>query len=116
MAGASYPYFNASVAETAVQVGGTGAGARKLHTYVVQNQHASNTVYLQVFDVTNPTVGGTTPRLSIPCPPGVSGGLFEDLVITTKGASNEGMSIAITAGPTNAVAPGATQVVNLTYS
>lgn len=114
MANASRPFFNANVDESPVIV--VGSFAQKLHSYVVHNAHATNTTWLQVFDITNPTVGTTVPVLSIPLPPGVSGGLFGDLVIATKGAANAGVSIAVTATSTGNGAPGAVQQVNLTYS
>ena len=100
----------------AVATAGPG-DASTLHSYVCYNSHNA-TVFLQIFNLraASVTLATTLPVLSIPLPPGTSGGLFEALKVVTPGAANGGLSYAVTATNVGNGAPGAAVEVNLTWS
>lgn len=81
-----------------------------VHRIVAFNAHTTDTCYLQLFEDTigDVTVGTTSPDLVIPVPAGV----VVDVGIPLKFAE---LSIAATAGPTNAVAPGDDPIVTVFY-
>lgn len=109
---------NVGIAVSGGAVATPGAGdARKLHSYLCNNTHSA-TVFLQIFDVraANVTLGTTLPVVTIPLPPGVSGGLFQDLQIVDHTTTNPGLSYAVTSTATGSSNPGAAVDVNLIWS
>ena len=86
--------------------------ARKLRSVHMNNTHNA-VVYLQVHNV-SPTLGTTVPIISIPLAPGANNITLPEggLVINEAG----GIWIACTAGQSNAVAPGATVLGQITWS
>lgn len=107
----SFPHFDPDADETAQLVSGSSG---VVQSFVVHNEDEADVVYLQLFDAA-PTVGTTTPRQSIPCPPGVSGYFFGDVGLQIARTTTAALYYAVTATPTGAGAPPSNVVLNLQY-
>lgn len=107
----SHPHKNLNATQAIVHV--TGASGC-VFWLVVENRHATDTVYLKLYGESDASVGTTVPDLTIPCPPGVSGYSFGDGGVELE---NDGVHYAVTAtsADNNAGAPPATVTVNMGF-
>lgn len=110
----SRPHFDADADQTVQTVAGGGG---VIYQIVGNNEDGSSTFYLQLFGVTNPTVGTTAPLISLPLEPGAFGFHFGDkgVQLATAGVASSGLSYAVTTTPTGSTGPGSNVSLNLLY-
>lgn len=84
--------------------------AGTLYGWYVYNPNTSVT-YLQIFNSTNPTVGTTTPLLSL----GIPASSGANVEFTNGIAFSTGITVAATTGATNSTAPSSSIQANLLY-
>lgn len=108
---ASYPSaVDADVDEAFAVV----ANARKVRSIHMHNGHSA-VVWLQLFNTATPTVGTTTPVLSVPLAPGANNLTLGDDGVVISEVPGTGIGIACTSGQANNTAPGATVLGQITY-